>query len=48
MFINGSAELRYIDYITDLLGTTKGLCFICSGQAEEREAFESYMSKYGL
>jgi len=48
VFINGSSELRYIDYITDLLGTTKGLCFICSGQAGERDAFESYMSKYGL
>ena len=48
VFINGSSELRYIDYITDLLGTTKGLCFICSGQAEEQDAFEKYLANYGL
>ena len=46
VFINGSNELHYIDYITDLLGTTKGLCFICSGHANEREMFEKYLIKY--
>ncbi|MBQ9031367.1 MAG: hypothetical protein IJ106_07955 [Parasporobacterium sp.] len=48
VFINGSRELSYIDYITDLLGTAKGLCFICSGQASEKPEFETYMKKYGL
>lgn len=48
VFINGSSELPYIDYITDLLGTTKGLCFICSGPAQEREAFDRYLEKYGV
>lgn len=46
VFINGSAELPYIDYIVDLLGTTKGLCFICTGKAEEKPAFEEYLKKY--
>jgi len=48
VFINGSDELRYIDYITDLLGTAKGLCFICSGQDKEQEAFETYLDRYGV
>lgn len=46
VFINGSNELHYIDYISDLLGTTKGLCFICSGKEAEYEAFEQYLEKY--
>ena len=46
VFINGKDELRYIDYITDLLGTSKGLCFICSGKAEEQAEFEKYLMKY--
>ena len=48
VFINGSEELRYIDFITDLLGTTRGLCFICSGQDSEKEAFEEYLERYGI
>ncbi len=48
VFINGSAELKYIDYIADLLGTTKGLCFICTGSGDERGAFEDCLARYGL
>ena len=48
VFINGSKELGYIDYITDLLGTSKGLCFICSGQADEQQAFEKYLERYDV
>ncbi|MCF0228205.1 MAG: hypothetical protein HUJ76_00755 [Parasporobacterium sp.] len=47
VFINGSSELSYIDYIVDLLGTAKGLCFICSGQSHEKDAFDKYLQKYG-
>lgn len=47
VFINGAAELPYIDYIVDLLGTTKGLCFICTGQSTEQAAFDEYLKKYG-
>jgi len=48
VFINGSAELPYIDYITDLLGSTRGLCFICSGTAQEQEAFDKYLTYYNV
>lgn len=47
VFINGSRELNYIDYITDLLGTAQGLCFICTGQAHEKDAFLRYLDRYG-
>ncbi len=46
VFINGSEELPYIDYIVNLLGTQKGLCFICTGRAEEKDAFDEYLRKY--
>lgn len=46
VFINGSRELNYIDYITDLLGTCEGLCFICSGTTQEKDAFLRYLEKY--
>ena len=46
VFINGAKELRYIDDITDILGETKNLCFICSGDSREKEQFEKYLEKY--
>lgn len=46
VFINGSEELRYIDDIVDILGTTEGLCFICTGKENEKEKFDAYLSKY--
>ncbi len=48
VFISGSAELKYIDYITELLGSTRGLCFICTGKEHERAVFEKYLDKYGI
>lgn len=48
VFINGSEELGYIDYITDLLGTAKGLCFICTGKIQEKPAFDRCLQKYGV
>jgi len=48
VFINGSSELKYIDYISDLLGTTQGLCFICTGREDEKQAFEEYLEKYHI
>ena len=48
VFINGSSELGYIDYITDLLGSARGLCFICSGQESERPEFEKYLAEYNV
>ena len=48
VFINGSEELHYIDYIVDLLGTTEGLCFICTGKDFEKDAFDKYLQKYDV
>lgn len=48
VFINGSSELRYIDDIADIVGTTKGLCFICTGNLGEADAFRRYLEKYGV
>ena len=48
VFINGSEELRYIDYIVDLLGTCEGLCFICTGKDTEKDAFDKYLQKYDV
>ena len=39
-------ELRFIDHIVNLLGTTEGLAFICSGKEEDRDIFETYLDKY--
>lgn len=41
-------ELKFIDHLVNLLGTTEGLAFICSGNEEEREVFEKYLDKYGV
>lgn len=41
-------ELRFIDHIVNLLGTTEGLAFICNGQEEDKEIFESYLEKYNV
>lgn len=46
--IEGKDELRIIDYIVNLLGTTKGLAFICSGKEEDQEAFLAYLDKYNV
>lgn len=46
VFINGSQELKYIDDIVKSVGTTKGLCFICTGTENERAEFEAYLQKY--
>ena len=46
LFINGAEELPYIDWVVDFLGSTEGLCFICTGKDNEREAFEKYLEKY--
>lgn len=41
-------SLRFIDHLVNLLGTTEGLAFICSGNEDEREIFESYLDKYNV
>lgn len=41
-------ELRFIDHLVELLGTTEGLAFICDGKEEEKEIFEQYLDKYGV
>lgn len=46
VFINGAEELRYIDDIVNIVGTTKGLCFICTGDCKEKELFDKYLEKY--
>lgn len=46
VFINGTEELRYIDDIVNIVGTTKGLCFICTGDCKEKELFDKYLEKY--
>lgn len=48
VFINGADELRYIDDIVDIAGTTKGLCFICTGDQGEKMHFERFLSKYNV
>lgn len=48
VFINNADELRYIDDIVDILGTCKGLCFICTGDTGDSDRFEKYLSKYGV
>lgn len=48
VFINGSDELRYIDDIVDIVGTTKDLCFICTGNLGEADEFQKYLDKYGV
>lgn len=48
IFINGSQELKYIDDIVNTVGTTKGLCFICTGTENEKEEFEKYLKKYSV
>lgn len=41
-------ELKFIDHIVNLLGTTEGLAFICNGKEEDREIFEQYLEKYHI
>ena len=48
VFINGANELHYIDNIVDIVGTTKGLCFICTGNISEEKEFEKYLCRYGV
>lgn len=48
VFISSKDELRYIDDIVNIVGTTKGLCFICTGDISEKEAFNAYLDKYGV
>lgn len=48
VFINGREELPYIDAIADIVGTTEGLCFICTGNCAEEADFLSYLEKYGV
>ena len=48
VFINSADELGYIDAIADIVGTTKGLCFICTGDSGDADRFERYLSKYGV
>lgn len=48
VYCYGSDQLKFIDHIVELLGTTEGLAFICTGTEEEREAFEDYLEKYNV
>lgn len=48
VFINGAEELRYIDDIVEIVGTTRGLCFICTGDCNDKAQFDAYLKKYGV
>lgn len=48
VFITGKEELKYIDYIAETVGTTEGLCFICTGKTDEEDYYKEYLRKYGL
>lgn len=41
-----ASELRFIDHIVNLLGTTKGLAVMCTGDVSDKEVFEEYLEKY--
>lgn len=41
-------DLKFIDHLVNLLGTTEGLAFICNGYEEDREIFENYLEKYNV
>lgn len=47
-FITGVNELSYIDDIVEQVGSTKGLCFICTGDTKDRDQFEKYLNKYDV
>lgn len=48
VFINDVTELHYIDDIVNIVGTTEGLCFICTGDSRDKEQFDAYLKKYGV
>lgn len=48
VYVYDKSELRFIDHIVNLLGTTEGLAFICTGKASDREEFISYLEKYDV
>ncbi len=48
VYIYNQNELKYIDHIVNLLGTTKGLAFICVGKKEEKIAYLEYLEKYNV
>lgn len=39
-------DLKFIEHLINLLGTTKGLAFICEGEEKDREIFEEYLERY--
>lgn len=41
-------DLKFIDHLVNLLGTTKGLAFICGGEVADKEYFEQYLKKYNV
>ncbi|MFV0394131.1 MAG: hypothetical protein ACK5LC_07015 [Coprobacillaceae bacterium] len=41
-------ELRFIDHIVNIFGTTEKLAFICTGDVKEQEKFETYLQKYNI
>lgn len=44
--IAGVEELKCIDHIVNLVGSPKGIAFICTGKEEDRAIFEDYLRKY--
>ncbi len=48
VYIYSHDELRFIDHIVKLVGTTKGLAFICVGKIEEKAAYLEYLEKYNI
>lgn len=48
VYCSGVDELRIIDHITNLLGTTKGIAFICLGLEKDKAMYEQYLEKYNV
>lgn len=46
VYCYNASELKFIDHIVNLLGTTKGLAFICNGSEADQAIFEEYLDKY--
>lgn len=48
VYCYNAEELRFIDHLVNLLGTTKGLAFICTGNKKDQKKFEDYLMKYNI
>lgn len=48
IYVYDKEELRFIDHLVELLGSSEGLAFICNGNQEDEQLYLSYLEKYNV